>query len=65
MSAQTLETRELTAADRCDACGAQAYIRVELASGNELFFCGHHGRENEEKLREQASVFDDQTDRLK
>ena len=29
--------------DRCDVgqCGAQAYVRVELKSG-ELFFCGHH-----------------------
>lgn len=65
MSAQTVETRELTTADRCDYCGAQAYIRVELQSGNELFFCGHHGRAHEEKLREQAAVFEDQTDRLK
>lgn len=65
MSVQTLESRELTTADRCDACGAQAYIRVELNSGSELFFCGHHGRENETKLKEQAAVYDDQTDRLK
>ena len=26
----------LTAADRCDRCGAQAYLRVELASGFDL-----------------------------
>ena len=34
----------LTAADRCDRCGAQAYLRVELQSGGELLFCAHHAR---------------------
>ena len=28
----------LTALDRCDRCGAQAYLRVELQSGGELLF---------------------------
>jgi len=28
----------LTAADRCDRCGAQAYLRVVLLSGGELLF---------------------------
>ncbi|MDN5893299.1 MAG: hypothetical protein L0H93_04670 [Nocardioides sp.] len=50
----------LTAADRCDRCGAQAYLRVELASGLELLFCAHHAREHDEKLREVAvSVIDE------
>jgi hypothetical protein len=39
LNEQTGEVREsLTALDRCDVCGAQAYIRVELASGD-LVFC--------------------------
>lgn len=42
----------LTAADRCDRCGAGAQQRVILASGGELLFCGHHAREHEAKLRE-------------
>ena len=42
----------LTAADRCDRCGAQAYLRVVLSSGGELLFCAHHAREHGEKLRE-------------
>ena len=46
----------LTAADRCDRCGAQAYIRVDLASGGELLFCAHHGRAHEAKLREMSVV---------
>jgi hypothetical protein len=31
----------LTALDRCDSCGAQAYVQVTGVTGD-LFFCGHH-----------------------
>ena len=55
--------RELTTADRCDACGAQAFIRVVLASG-ELLFCGHHGRRNMTSLEKQALFIQDETSRL-
>ncbi|NYH76788.1 hypothetical protein FHR84_000102 [Actinopolyspora biskrensis] len=41
----TLTRPELTAADRCDRCGAAAKLRAVLQSGGELLFCGHHGRE--------------------
>ena len=54
----------LTAADRCDRCGAQAYLRVELQAGGELLFCAHHAREHGDKLREVASRVDDQTHKL-
>ena len=54
----------LTAADRCDRCGAQAYLRVELESGGELLFCAHHAREHGDKLREIASHVQDETDKL-
>lgn len=54
----------LTAADRCDRCGAQAYLRVLLVSGGELLFCAHHGREHGDALRSVASDIHDQTDRL-
>lgn len=54
----------LTAADRCDRCGAQAYLRVELASGLELLFCAHHAREHDEKLREVAVSVTDETHKL-
>lgn len=48
----TLTTEPLTAADRCDRCGAQAYVRVTLPAGGELVFCAHHGREYTPKLQE-------------
>lgn len=38
-----VDTKEwvLSVADRCDSCGAQAYVQVRGISG-ELMFCGHH-----------------------
>jgi hypothetical protein len=54
----------LSAADRCDRCGAQAYLRVELQSGGELLFCAHHAREHGDKLREIAATVIDETDKL-
>jgi hypothetical protein len=37
------ETEEwvLTANDRCDSCGAQAYVQVTGVTGD-LVFCNHH-----------------------
>ena len=54
----------LTALDRCDRCGAQAYLRVELQSGGELLFCAHHAREHGDKLRQIAAHVIDETDKL-
>ncbi|MCW2765893.1 MAG: hypothetical protein JWO11_1852 [Nocardioides sp.] len=54
----------LTAADRCDRCGAQAYLRVELQSGGELLFCAHHAREHGDKLKEIAVKVVDETHKL-
>jgi len=50
----------LTAADRCDRCGAQAYVRVVLASGD-LLFCGHHAKAYEDKLKQTAVDWVDET----
>ena len=54
----------LTAVDRCDRCGAQAYLRVLLASGGELLFCAHHAREHGAKLRQVAANVQDETHKL-
>jgi hypothetical protein len=56
-------TRPLTAADRCDRCGAQAYVRAVLAGG-ELLFCAHHGRKFSEALRAKGADIQDETERL-
>jgi len=55
MTTPTLTRPELTAADRCDRCGAAAQVRAVLPSGGELLFCGHHAREHSSKLRELAA----------
>ena len=57
-------TAALTAADRCDRCGAQAYLRVELQTGGELLFCAHHAREHGDKLRQIAIKVIDETHKL-
>jgi hypothetical protein len=54
----------LSAADRCDRCGAQAYLRARLVNGGELLFCAHHGREHLPQLQEKASEIHDESDRL-
>ena len=54
----------LSAADRCDRCGAQAFVRVILTSGGELLFCAHHSREHAEKLKDIAVTIHDETNRL-
>lgn len=53
------EARMLKVADRCDSCGAQAFVHVELENGS-LLFCGHDFRKHEEVLRAKAiAVFDE------
>ncbi|MEV4901575.1 hypothetical protein AB0K08_09580 [Citricoccus sp. NPDC055426] len=63
-TATTIESPVLTGADRCDRCGAQAYVRAVLTSGGELLFCGHHSRAVEGTLRPQTTVWQDETDKL-
>jgi hypothetical protein len=60
----TITATPLTATDRCDRCGAQAYVRVVLSSGSELLFCAHHWRQNEDRLREISVNIHDESDRL-
>ena len=52
------------ALDRCDRCGAQAYVRVLLPTGGELLFCGHHFRDHEDRLKALDPVIHDETARL-
>ena len=43
----TIAASQLTAADRCDRCGAQAYVRATMESGFDLLLCAHHFHDNE------------------
>ncbi|MDO5753949.1 hypothetical protein [Arthrobacter sp.] len=65
MTTTTVTSPQLTTLDRCDRCGAQAYVRVVLeSSGGELLFCGHHARAVESTLKPLASEWYDETSRL-
>lgn len=57
------DVRSLSALDRCDSCGAQAYVRVTLASG-ELLFCAHHATEFKDKLQPVALEWHDESSKL-
>ena len=60
----TVAASPFTATDRCDRCGAQAYVRATLESGLDLLFCGHHWHENEARLREIGASIQDELARL-
>jgi hypothetical protein len=53
----------LNAQDRCDACGAQAFVRAEFLNG-ELLFCGHHWRVHEASATAKVIRVDDFTDTI-
>jgi hypothetical protein len=47
------EDKVLKIADRCDRCGAQAFILATGVSG-ELMFCGHHYHKYEYEITQWA-----------
>ena len=60
MTQTLLAPSDLTHADRCDRCGAQAFYRALLTTG-ELLFCAHHGRTHSARLAEVAVELQDGT----
>ena len=48
-----IEKRVLKQSDRCDRCGAEAFIWINGITGD-LFFCAHHFAKWEDKIREFA-----------
>lgn len=61
---QTLSPPRLLGSDRCDRCGAQAYVRVRLTGGGELLFCAHHGRKHQAALSSMTAEWHDESHRL-
>nr|WP_210415006.1 hypothetical protein [Microlunatus elymi] len=61
VSTSVIDDAALTAADRCDRCGAQAYVRVTMPGGSQLLFCAHHGKEHADKLKQVALKIQDET----
>jgi hypothetical protein len=60
MTQTLLAPHDLTTADRCDRCGAQAFYRAVLTNG-QLLFCAHHGRAYAVRLAEVAVEVQDGT----
>jgi hypothetical protein len=52
----------LTASDRCDRCGSQAYVQVRVSAGT-LLFCAHHYRQFEARLRTTTTTVHDERQR--
>ena len=57
-------TALMNSMDRCDRCGARAYVRVLLRSQQELLFCAHHYRQHAPALAKVAAEIQDETRRL-
>ncbi len=58
-----LDVRWLLPSDRCDRCGAQAYV-VAVFDGGHLVFCVHHGRQYAAALQATAILVHDESDQL-
>ncbi|EEH63453.1 hypothetical protein HMPREF0044_1377 [Gleimia coleocanis DSM 15436] len=50
----------LLVSDRCDLCGAQAFVEVVMNSGA-LLFCGHHARKFRDSYSKTAVKVNDYT----
>lgn len=56
---EEVRVRTTTTADRCDSCGAEAFVWINGVSGD-LYFCGHHFVKHEEKILDYAfEIIDD------
>lgn len=55
--------KPLNSQDRCDACGAQAYVAAEV-NGSELLYCAHHATKYEAKLKGIATSWHDERSKL-
>ncbi len=59
-----LDAPAMSTMDRCDRCGAQAFVRAILPGGSELLFCGHHGREFTPALQARGATITDESAQL-
>lgn len=55
----TYDNVGMSAHNRCDRCGGQAYVEVTLRAGGTLMFCAHHANEHSEALMALDGVIAD------
>lgn len=60
MNEERVEEFGLKVSDRCDLCGAQAFVEVVMESGK-LLFCGHHARKFQNSYSKTAVKVNDYT----
>jgi hypothetical protein len=53
----------LLVTDRCDRCGAQAWLRATIANVD-LLFCGHHANAHLSALSQTSAELHSELDRL-
>ena len=58
-----VKEKVLKLADRCDRCGAQAFVIAKGING-ELYFCGHHFNKHQEALDKYAFEIIDERDSI-
>lgn len=59
------KTWTLNASHRCDNCGSQAYVSVEMVeTGFDLLFCAHHFNKYQPKLSTLDAIVTDERERL-
>lgn len=62
------KTKTLVLADRCDSCGAQAFMYAyrdnEAGERSDLLFCGHHGSKFLVGLIGQGFAVEDSRNRI-
>lgn len=49
--------KALTAMDRCDRCGAQAYVATQQVTFPELLWCHHHYALHEDALSQYLTYY--------
>jgi hypothetical protein len=59
----TQSVGSLSPVDRCDRCGAAAYVLAVLTTGD-LAFCAHHGRRYAAPLAATALLVIDESEQL-
>lgn len=59
----TKQQLQLTHSDRCDRCGAQAFVLAKGVSG-QLMFCAHHFTKWEDSIRSFAFELIDDRDAI-
>lgn len=57
------EGKTVNHADRCDKCGAQAFVQVTFKSGD-LLFCKHHANTYESAYITSALAVLDESDKI-